>query len=62
MSHHVLHILFLQNSLQNSDLNNSPNKQKRTRTAVYYERETAIVNRSEGVHLVFITIGLSHEV
>ena len=56
MSHHVLHILCLQNSLHIRDLNNSPNKQKRIRKAVYYECETAIASRSEGLHLVFITI------
>jgi hypothetical protein len=61
MSHHVFHILCLQNSLQIPDLNNSPNKQKIIRNAVYYECETATVSRSEGLHLVFITIGLLHE-
>jgi hypothetical protein len=61
MSHHVLHILCLQNSLHIPDLNNSPSKQKRIRNAAYYERQNAIVSRSEGLHLVFITIELLHE-
>jgi hypothetical protein len=61
MSHHALRILCLQNSLQIPDLNNSPNKQKRKRKAVYYKCETAIVSRSKGLHLVFVTIGLLHE-
>ena len=61
MSHHLLHILCLKKSLQISDLNNSPNKKKIIRNAVYYESETTIVSRSEGLQLVFITIELLNE-